>query len=97
RAPSGDGPALSVSLSFPHGVAVDQNGVLYVADTFNNKIRRLDPDGIVRTVAGTGKQEFVGDDGPAAKAGLGVPDSLAIDNLGNIYIADRGNWRVRKI
>jgi DNA-binding beta-propeller fold protein YncE len=97
KGPSGDGPALSVRLDFPHGVAIDRNGTLYVADTFNHRIRRLDSDGIVRTVAGTGKQEFVGDEGPAVKAGLGTPDSLAVDVLGNIYVADRANWRVRKI
>jgi trimeric autotransporter adhesin len=94
---SKDGPARSVHLNFPHGVAVDANGILYVADTFNNRIRRLDPDGIVRSIAGTGKFEFIGDDGPATKAGLGDPDSLAIDGGGNIFVADRGNWVIRKI
>jgi sugar lactone lactonase YvrE len=52
---------------------------------------------VVRVVAGTGEQEFFGDGGPAVQAGLGAPDSLAIDAEGNIYIADRANWRVRKI
>lgn len=94
---SRDRPSLSVKLYFPHGVAVDANGTLYVADTFNHRIRRLDTDGIVRSIAGTGKQEFVGDDGPAATAGLGAPDALAIDALGNIFIADRANWIIRKI
>jgi hypothetical protein len=94
---SGDGPALSITLDFPHGVAVDRNGILYVADTFNHRVRRLDPDGIVRIVAGTGKQEFKGDGGPAVNAGLGAPDSLAIDRQGNLYIADRANWVVRKV
>lgn len=97
RGPRGDGPALSIKLNFPHGVAVGGDGILYVADTFNHCVRRLDPDGIVRSVAGTGKQEFVGDEGPAAHAGLAAPDSLAIDAHGNIYIADRANWLIRKI
>jgi len=94
---SENGPALSISLDFPHGVAIDAKGTLYVADTFNHRIRRLDSDGVVRVVAGSGKQEFIGDAGPAIQAGLGAPDSLAIDAGGNIYIADRANWLVRKI
>jgi sugar lactone lactonase YvrE len=97
RGYSGDGPALSVKLSFPHGVAVDRQGDVYVADTFNHRIRKLGRDGIVRSIAGTGSQEFVGDGGPAVKAGLAAPDSVAIDAQGNIYIADRANWRVREI
>jgi sugar lactone lactonase YvrE len=84
-------------LNGPHGVAVDAKDTLFIADTFNNLIKRLDPDGAVQTIAGTGKQEFSGDEGPATQAGLGAPDSLAIDSQGNIFIADRGNWRVRKI
>ena len=52
---------------------------------------------MVRVIAGTAKQEFIGDGGPAMQAGLGAPDSLAIDADGNINIADRANWRVRKI
>lgn len=94
---SGNGPALSISLNFPHGVAIDAMGTLYVADTFNHRIRRLDPDGVVRLVAGTGKQEFIGDGGPAIQAGLGAPDALALDADGSIYIADRANWLIRKI
>lgn len=97
RGQSENGPALSISLSFPHGVAIDAKGVLYVADTFNHRIRRLDADGVVRVVAGTGNQEFIGDGGPALQAGLGAPDSLAVDADSNIYIADRANWRLRKI
>jgi hypothetical protein len=78
-------------------VAVDAKDTLFVADTFNHLIKRLDPDGKVHTIAGTGKQGFSGDEGPAAQAGLAAPDSLAIDSQGNIFIADRGNWRVREI
>jgi sugar lactone lactonase YvrE len=84
-------------LKCPHGVAVDARDTLFIADTFNHFIKRLDPDGKVHTIAGTGKQEFNGDEGPATEAGLAAPDSLAIDSQGNIYIADRANWRVRKI
>ena len=94
---SGDGPAGSVRLNFPHGVAVDRQDTIYVADTFNHRVRKLGGDGIVRNVAGTGQQEFLGDGGRAINAGLAAPDSIAIDAQGNIYIADRANWRVRKI
>jgi DNA-binding beta-propeller fold protein YncE len=92
-----DGPALSIKLNFPHGVAVDRQDILYVADTFNHRVRKLGRDGIVRSIAGTGKQEFTGDGGPATNAGLAAPDSIAIDAQGDIYVADRANWRVRKI
>jgi sugar lactone lactonase YvrE len=84
-------------LKCPHGVAVDAKDTLFIADTFNHFIKRLDPDGKIHTIAGTGKQEFSGDEGPATEAGLAAPDSLTIDSQGNIYIADRGNRRVRKI
>jgi sugar lactone lactonase YvrE len=94
---SADGAALSVKLNSPHGVAVDREGTLYIADTFNHRIRKLGKDGVVRSIAGTGKPEFNGDDGPAISAGLAAPDSIAVDEEGNIFIADRANWRVRKI
>jgi sugar lactone lactonase YvrE len=94
---SGAGPALSIKLNFPHGVAVDRQDNIYVADTFNHRVRKLGRDGIVRNIAGTGEQEFVGDGGPAVKAGLAAPDAIAVDAQGNIYIADRANWRIRKI
>jgi len=84
-------------LKCPHGVAVNARDTLFIADTFNHFIKRLDADGKVHTIAGTGKQEFTGDEGPATQAGLAAPDSLAIDSQGNIFIADRANWRVRKI
>jgi len=76
---SENGPALSINLDFPHGVAIDAKGTLYVADTFNHRIRRLDPDGVVRVVAGTGKQDFVGDGGPAIEAGTGADLSHQCD------------------
>ncbi|MGA9069131.1 MAG: hypothetical protein WB424_02680 [Terracidiphilus sp.] len=95
--PDGTVRTVVVGLKGPHGVAVDAKDTLFIADTFNHLIKRLDPDGKVHTIAGTGNQEFSGDEGPAAQAGLAAPDSLAIDSQGNIFIADRGNWRVRKI
>ena len=89
----GDGPAMSPQLSVPRGVAVDAGGNLYIADTGNNQIHKLDDEGIV-TVAGVGG---IGDEGPATNARLLEPTGLAIDVDGTIYITDSGNNRVRKV
>ena len=89
----GDGPAMSPQLSVPRGVAVDAGGNLYIADTGNNQIHKLDDEGIV-TVAGAGG---LGDEGPATNARLLEPTGLAIDVDGTIYITDSGNNRVRKV
>lgn len=94
------GPATSASLSFPRGVSVDGNGNVYIADAFNFRIRRVSPDGVITTVAGT-FAGFLGDGGPAAKAQLKTPVDLAADAAGNLYIADggdvNGNDRIRKV
>jgi DNA-binding beta-propeller fold protein YncE len=84
----------------PYSVALDSNGVLFVADTYNNCIRRLDGTGVMKTIAGTCGWEtrgFSGDGGPATDARFYLPFGIALDKMGNVYIADSGNNRVRKI
>jgi sugar lactone lactonase YvrE len=96
---SGDGgPATSAQYNagFPR-MAVDQNGSLYFADTNNHRIRKVSPDGIITTVAGTGSAGFAGDEGPATAARIAAPTSVAIDSAGNLYFGDAGNARIRKV
>src|SRR5262245_25162488 len=93
---SGDGsPATSAELNDPRQLAVDGAGNLFVADTFNNRIRKITSAGIISTVAGTGVRGFSGDGGPAAAAQLASPAGVAVDLSGNLVIADTGNHRVR--
>lgn len=95
---SGDGgPATQAALNWPQGVAVDSAGNLFVAEWRNHRVRRVSPDGKIATVAGTGKQGFSGDGGPATAAALSGPSGLAVDRGGNLYIADFHNGRVRKV
>jgi sugar lactone lactonase YvrE len=82
------GPATRAHLNTPGGVAVDQHGNLYISDSDNFRIRRVDREGIITTVAGTGQQGFVGDGGPATEATLTDPEGLAFDDAGNLYVAD---------
>lgn len=95
---SGDGgPATAATLNTPQGLAVDAAGNLYIADTFNHAVRKVSPNGTISTVAGTGAPGFSGDDGPATAAEMTNPFGLALDAAGNLYLADRGNQRVRKV
>ncbi len=95
---SGDGgPATAARLSYPEGIDVGPDGSLYIADTSNNRVRRVGPDGIITTVAGTGVAGFSGDGGPATAAQLGVPYDVAVAPDGSIYIADKGNYRIRRV
>ena len=97
-ASSGDGAAaIQSQLSFPRGVAVDASGNTYIADTGNNKVRRISSQGIISTVAGTGAAGSSGDGGQAASAQLSSPLGVALDAKGNLYIADTGNNRVRMV
>ena len=95
---TGDGgPATSASLHAPGGVAVDGSGNLYIADSGNNAIRLVPPGGSIATVVGTGTIGFSGDGGPAAAALLDAPRSVAFDALGNLYLSDQGNQRIREV
>jgi uncharacterized protein (TIGR03437 family) len=95
---SGDGSsATAAALNRPEGLAVDPTGLLYIADTFNNRIRAVALSGIIQTVAGTGVSSFSGDGGPPASAALFLPTDVATDSLGSLYIADYGNSRIRKV
>jgi uncharacterized protein (TIGR03437 family) len=92
-----NGPALSASMSFPLGIAVDRSLNIYIADAGNNRVRKITPAGTIVTVAGSGAEGFSGDGGPAVNAQLNLPSDVAVDNAGNFYIADSGNNRVRKV
>lgn len=100
---SGDGgPATKAKFSGPDGVAIDQQGNIFVSDGGNSLIRRIDAQtGIITTVVGSGKRAESGDEGPALEAGLEAPMSLAVDHDGNIYFAedtnDSAKSRIRKV
>ncbi|MBW3625319.1 MAG: SMP-30/gluconolactonase/LRE family protein [Armatimonadetes bacterium] len=90
-------PATQARLSQPVGVAVDRNGNLYIADRGSHRVRKVTPQGIITTVAGSGQEGYAGDGGPALQARLNGPHDVAVDGKGNLYIAGAGNHRVRKI
>ncbi len=96
---SGDGgPAIEASFSGVRAVALDAEGNLFVVDMNNHRVRRVDAkSGMVTTVAGTGEPGFSGDGGPAVKASLNRPSSMAVDSRGNIFVADGRNSRIRRI
>lgn len=90
-----DGIGRAAQFNGPVGVAVDEAGIVYVADTYNDRIRRIAPDGTVTTVAGTGKPALF--DGPGAAAAFDTPSALAMGHDGALYIADTGNNAVRRL
>jgi trimeric autotransporter adhesin len=93
-----NGAATDAMLYGPRGIAVDGNGDLYIADYYNNCVRKVaTATGIITTVAGNGTAGFSGDNGPASEATLSGPTGVAVDVSGNLYIADQGNNRVRKV
>jgi DNA-binding beta-propeller fold protein YncE len=99
----GDGrPATAARLWRPFGLALDAAGSLYIADGFNNRVRRLTPDGTITTIAGSGPTGYLqggfgGDGGPATAARLNFPRALVLDAAGQLYIADALNHRVRRV
>jgi sugar lactone lactonase YvrE len=95
---TGDGgPATNANLYYPQGVSFDTDGNMYIADDDNNRVRKVDADGIITTIAGTGAATNSGDGGPAASASLYWPNNVAFDAGGNMFIADILNERIRKI
>ena len=96
---SGDhGPAIAAQLNTPDGVAVAPDGDLVVADSHNDRIRRVDrPTGIISTIAGSGENGYDGDEKPAVEAALHTPSAVATAPNGDIYIADTLNYRIRMI
>lgn len=94
----GDGEdARSAALQSPSGVAVAEDGAIYIADTGNHRIRRVTPEGEITTIAGEGHARFGGDGGEAIAASLNKPTTLAFDAAGNLYVLDSGNYRIRRI
>ena len=94
----GDGGlATAAELNAPTGVAVDNHGNVYISDCLNDRIRKVNPSGIITTIAGTGAGGYNGDSIMATMAEIDTASSVAVDNYGNIYIADTHNGRIRKI
>jgi sugar lactone lactonase YvrE len=94
----GDGGlAANARFASPSGAARDPMGNLYIADTYNHRIRRITKDGVITTIAGTGTAGGGGDNGPATSAQLGLPTAITVDRNGNIYFAESDNGRVRRI
>ncbi|HEY2016729.1 MAG TPA: IPT/TIG domain-containing protein [Bryobacteraceae bacterium] len=92
-----NGPAIQASLGFVSGLAVDGSGNIFIADPGNQRIRKVDSKGTITTVAGTGTVGSAGDGGPGTVARLNNPLGLAVDPAGNLYIADTGNNKIRKL
>jgi len=97
-AEDGDGgPAIDAGLNGPYGIAMDSSGNLYVADSVGETVRKVTPSGVISTVAGNEVDGYLGDGGPATGAELSSPMGIAVDSIGNLYIADFGNNVIRKV
>ena len=90
-------PALDAAFNDPYDLAVDSTGAIYVADTLNHRVRRINTNGIVQTIAGTGVPGDGGENIPGVAAALNRPTGLALDTAGNLFIADSGNRRIRRV
>ena len=98
RGYSGDGgPATEAEIARPWGIAVDADGNVYFTSQGNDVVRKIDQEGIITTVAGTGEAGFSGDGGPATEAALNLPVMVAFDADGNLHITDHSNQRVRRV
>ena len=91
------GPALDATLNAPCGIVADRAGNVYITESLGNRVRKITPAGIITTVAGTGVAGYNGDGITATGAQLNIPSGLTIDSAGNLYIADLGNNRIRKL
>jgi sugar lactone lactonase YvrE len=95
---TGDGgQAQAAELSWPHGVAVDNSGNIYITDMNNHRIRKVDVNGVITTFAGTGNRGFSGDNGSPLQAEIGGPIGIAVDGSGAVYFTDTFNHRIRVI
>jgi sugar lactone lactonase YvrE len=92
-----DGPATNATIYDPLGVALDAAGNVYIADSGNNRIRMVNTSGIITTVAGNGEAGYFGDGAAPTAARLSYATGVAVDAIGNLYIADQGNNRIRKV
>ncbi len=91
------GPAANARLGGPQGVVVDAPGSICIADTSNNVVRKVAANGVITTMAGDGTSGYAGDGGPATSARFDGPEGLATDGTGNLYVADRFNYKIRKV
>jgi sugar lactone lactonase YvrE len=95
---SGDGgPATAAKINIPSGIVLDKSGNIIFSDSYNHRIRKIDTAGIITTIAGTGLSGYTSDDTLAIHSRLNTPCGLALDDDGNLYIADRMNHRIRKV
>jgi uncharacterized protein (TIGR03437 family) len=95
---SGDGgPATLAAIRGPRFLAGDKDGNVYIADELNQRIRKVDRNGVITTVAGNGRYDFTGDGGPATAAAMRFPTGLAVDGQGNLFISDQYNHRIRRV
>jgi hypothetical protein len=89
--------AANATVNVPSGLVFDPAGNLFIADSDNHRVRRVDTNGIITTIAGTGVQGYSGDGAPATNAWLNTPVGLAFDPVGNLYVADSANNRIREV